>query len=173
MSKEQNRTAEISTKGLVITHSFDAPRDLVYKAFTEYEWLQRWWGPIGFKFKKASIDLKPGGIFHYCMAAPNGQEMWGKWVIKEVNAPTKFSFVSSFSDENLATLRHPLAETWPLETLSTINLVEQGGKTMIALTAEAINANAEEQKTFKEGSASMEKALKASLDRLEEELAKG
>ena len=51
----------------VIMRVFDAPRDLVWKAFTQRERLIRWWGPKGFTMQAAKHDLRPGGVFHYCM----------------------------------------------------------------------------------------------------------
>ena len=60
-----------------ITRVFDAPRQLVWDAWTQAERLAEWWGPAGFKLKVAKLDLRPGGTFHYSMVAPNGHEMWG------------------------------------------------------------------------------------------------
>ena len=55
---------------------FDAPRDLVWKAFTESERLMQWWGPKGFTMLVAKLDLRPGGVFHYSMRSPDGRAMY-------------------------------------------------------------------------------------------------
>src|SRR5580704_13391744 len=67
-----------------ITRVFDAPREQVWKAFTESERLMRWWGPKGFTMQVAKLDLRPGGVFHYCMRSPDGRDMWGKFVYREI-----------------------------------------------------------------------------------------
>jgi uncharacterized protein YndB with AHSA1/START domain len=76
----------------------------------------QWFGPKGFKMPGAKIDFRPGGTFHYCMEAPNGEEMWGKFVYREIVAPERIVFVSSFSDEDGEVTRHPLSPDWPLES---------------------------------------------------------
>ena len=70
-------------KPFVISRTFDAPRDKVWKAWTERERLKQWFGPKGFTMPTCTLDLKPGGIFHYCLTTPQGQEIWGKWVFRE------------------------------------------------------------------------------------------
>ncbi len=65
------------------------------------------------------LDARPGGIFHYSMRAPDGREMWGKFVYREVAAPEKIVFVNSFSDEqgNLgATPVQPRRGRWKYST---------------------------------------------------------
>src|SRR3990167_8452907 len=76
-------------KPFVISRTFDAPRDKVWKAWTERERLKQWFGPKGFTMPTCKLDLKPGGIFHYCLTTPQGQEIWGKWVFREIVAPER------------------------------------------------------------------------------------
>ena len=64
-------------KEFVLTRTFDAPRDLVWKAWTEPKRLMEWWGPKGFKMKAAKVDLRPGGTFHYGMRSPMGEPIFG------------------------------------------------------------------------------------------------
>ena len=59
---------------------FDAPRELVWKCFTDPERMKHWWGPKGFKVIASKMDLRPGGTYHYGMKAPDGMPMWGKFV---------------------------------------------------------------------------------------------
>src|SRR5690606_8428870 len=66
-----------------ITHTFDAPRELVFKAFTEAEHLKHWWGPKGWTFEVAEAEFRPGGIFHYSQKPDNGDIMWVKFVRSE------------------------------------------------------------------------------------------
>ncbi len=77
----------------------DAPRDLVFKAWTEPERLMRWWAPKGWTTPFCKIDLRPGGVFHYCMRSPEGRDFWGKGVYREVVEPSLLVYTDSFSDE--------------------------------------------------------------------------
>src|SRR5262250_2596950 len=62
--------ATLSRPELCITRVFETPRELVFQAWTDVERLARWWGPKGFRWVSAKLDLRPGGMFHYCLQAP-------------------------------------------------------------------------------------------------------
>jgi uncharacterized protein YndB with AHSA1/START domain len=74
-------------EGLALTRLFDAPRELVFAAWTDCEHFARWWGPKDFTTPHCSIDLRPGGRMHYCMRAPDGQEFWGLGIYREIVSP--------------------------------------------------------------------------------------
>ena len=155
-----------------ITRTFDAPRDLVWKVWTDPEHLVHWWGPKGLTMTTCKVDLRKGGKFHYGMKTPDGHEMWGKFVYREIVPPERLVLVVSFSDAEGGTTRHPLSPTWPLEVLNTMTLTEQDGKTTVRLEGVPINATEEERRTFKEGFSSMQQGFKGTLDQLEEHLVK-
>jgi len=155
----------------VISRIFNAPRDLVWKAWTEREHMQ-WWGPKGVSIHHARLDLRPGGTFHYCMKTPEGREMWGKWVIREIVKPERLVFVNSFSDAAGGLTRHPMSPHWPLETLSTVTFAAQGDQTLLTIQWLPLNATEIERKTFGEGHESMRNGWGGTLDRLAEHLAK-
>jgi uncharacterized protein YndB with AHSA1/START domain len=98
-----------SDNELVITRVFNAPRELVFKAWTEPERLQKWWGPKGLTLEVSKLDLRPGGIFLGSQRSPEGHVMWGKFVYQEIKAPEKLVFIQSFSDEEGNTVRLLLA----------------------------------------------------------------
>ncbi len=81
-----------------ISHVFKAPRETVWRAWTEREHLVKWFGPKGSQIQQATLDLQVGGMFHYCMSHPNGMEMWGRWVFRTICRPDRLEFISSFSD---------------------------------------------------------------------------
>ena len=60
----------------VVSRTFDAPRALVWQAFTEEERLKSWWGPKGFPVARGQMDLRPGGCYHYAMLVPDGSISW-------------------------------------------------------------------------------------------------
>ncbi len=88
-----------SSEDFVISRTLDAPRDLVWKAFTDPKRMAQWWGPKGFKVIPSKMDLRPGGLYHYGLEAPNGSPMWGRFVFREIVAPERIVFINSFSDE--------------------------------------------------------------------------
>ncbi len=96
---EKNRSAATFTipsdRVLVITRVFDAPRDLVFKAWTEPERLMRWWGPKGFTTPFCKVDLRPGGVFHYCLRSPEGRDVWGKGVYREIVEPERIIYTDT------------------------------------------------------------------------------
>lgn len=156
----------------VITRVFDAPRDLVFKAWTEAERLRHWWGPKGFALLSCNIDLRPGGVFHYSLRTPDGTVIWAKWIFREIVAPERLTFVVAFSDEAGGTTRNPWSADWPLETLSALTLAEQDGRTMLTLRWTPLNAAEHERKTFEAGHDSMRQGWTGTLDKLTEYLAK-
>jgi len=163
--------ATLSQPELCITRVFEAPRELVFQAWTDVERLARWWGPKGFRWVSAKLDLRPGGMFHYCLQAPNGQEMWGKFVYREIVRPERLVFVNSFSDANGNTIRAPFSADWPLEILNTLTLAEHGGKTTLTLEGRPINMTEKEQ-TFRDAFKSVEQGFAGTFDQLAEYLEK-
>lgn len=150
----------------VITRVFDAPRDLVWKAFTEPKRLKEWWGPKGVTIIESKMDLRPGGSYHYAMRTPDGNTMWGKFVYREITPPSRMVFVNSFSDEAGGVTRHPMAPNWPLEMLSTFLFEEESGKTRFTVRWSPLNATEEERATFAAGHASMQQGWGGTLDKL-------
>ncbi len=162
---------EKEKKEFEIMRVFNAPLDLVWKVYTEKEHLVKWWGPKGLTMLDAKLDFRVGGIFHYGMATPDGHKMWGKFIYKEIVPKTKIVFVVSFSDENGGVTRHPMSQTWPLETLNTVTLSEENGKTTMKISGGPINATDEEKATFYGAFESMNQGFKGTFDQLEEYLA--
>jgi uncharacterized protein YndB with AHSA1/START domain len=138
-----------------ISRVFDAPRDKVWKAWTEGERLKHWWGPKGFVVTHCKVDLRPGCMMHYCLRTPDGNEMWGKFVYREIVKPERLVWINSFSDKDGGTTVHPMSPDWPREMLTTVTFEEQGGKTKVTVQWLPHEATALERKTFEEGRDSM------------------
>ena len=159
-------------EAFVVTRAFDAPRALVWKAFTETDRLAQWWGPKGFKLTHAALDLKPGGMFHYGMAAPDGKPMWGRWVFREVEPPARLVFVSSFSDPEGGIGPCPFPMDWPPEVLSEILFTEEDGRTTLHMTGLPIDATEAQQQIFQGMKPSMQMGWGGTFDQLEAYLKK-
>jgi len=162
-----------AVKEFVMSRSFDAPRDTVWQAWTQADRMAQWWSPKGFTTRIARLDLKPGGMCHYCMKGADGAEMWGKSVYRQIVPPSKLLSVISFSDANAGMTRHPMSPTWPREMLTTIELTPEGAnKTQVTVRWIPINADAEEIKTFDEGREGMKMGWTGTMDQLADYLAK-
>ena len=165
MSAAQSVT---SSKDFVISRVLNAPRDLVWKCFTDPERMKQWWGPKGVKILKSQMDLRVGGTYHYGMQQPDGTVMWGRQIYREITPPQRLVLINSFSDEAGGLGRHPLAPTWPIEMMSVFTFEDQpGGKTKFTVRWSPHNATEEEKKTFDAGHASMTGGWNGSLDVLE------
>lgn len=151
----------------VITRIFNAPRELVWKAWTEPRNLEHWWGPEGFEIRVSTFNLKPGGIVHYRMQAADSPAMWGKFVYREIDAPGRLVFVNSFSDEGGNIIRPPFDQNWPKEILNTLTLTGQDGKTKLILSSWPVHATDEERKTFEDNFDSMNQGFGGTFDQLE------
>ena len=163
---------QTASREFTLSRVLDAPRDLVWKAFTDPERMKEWWGPKGFKVIAAKMDLRVGGTYHYGLQAPDGAPMWGKFVFREVTPQDRLVFLQSFSDEAGGVTRHPMAPTWPLEMLTVFTFEEQpGGKTKFTVRWSPHNATEEERKTFDAGHGSMNQGWSGTLDKLEAYLA--
>ncbi len=86
------------TERMVITRVFDAPRELVWKAWTDPKYVTQWWGPKGFTTPFCEMDFRVGGKFLYCMRAPDGQEFWNGGEYHEIVPHEKIVSSMYFSD---------------------------------------------------------------------------
>jgi uncharacterized protein YndB with AHSA1/START domain len=160
-----------SNEEFVTTRVFNAPRELVFDAWTRQEHLSKWFAPKGFDILSGKLDLRVGGTYHYGLRAPDGMEMWGKWTFREIKRPEKLVVIVSFSDANGGITVHPGNANWPRETLSTTSFESQGKRTLLTLRWSPHDATDIERKTFVDGKASMEQGWGGTMELLEAYLA--
>jgi len=166
-----NEAVPASAADFAIERTFQAPRALVWKAWSDAEALQRWWGPRGWGLEIAKLDFRPGGVFHYRMHMPDGKEMWGRFRYREIAEPERIVYVSSFSDAAGAVTRAPFAPTFPLELLNTVVFTETAGATKLTLRGSPIDANPEERAFFAGMFGSMQQGFGGTFDQLDTYLA--
>jgi uncharacterized protein YndB with AHSA1/START domain len=107
---------------VAVTRVFDAPRRLVFEAWTSPEHLPHWMlGPEGWTMPVCEIDLRPGGAWHFVWRRTDGTEMGMRGVYREIKPPERLVSTESWGGN------------WP-ETLNTLVLTEEGGKTTATLT---------------------------------------
>lgn len=163
-------TVKSEGKELVITRVLNAPRELVFKAWSEVEHLKRWWGPKGFEISVAQLDFRPSGFFHYNMQSPDGNQMWGKFVYQEIEAFEKIVWVNSFSDEAGNIVRAPFSDLIPLEIRNAVTFSKNNAVTTMTLCSRPINATEEERSFFESMFESMQEGFGGTFDQLEEYL---
>lgn len=159
-----------SRNAFVISRTFDAPRDLMFRVWTERDHLQQWFGSRETSIFSCTNDLRPGGMMHYGMRHTSGGELWGRWIYREIRPPEHLVFIVSFSDPEGGQTRSPFDGKWPLQMLSTVDFTEADGKTTVTVRWAAFEADAEERKVFDEGHASMNEGWTGTLDKLEQYL---
>jgi uncharacterized protein YndB with AHSA1/START domain len=167
-------TTAVKTEGFTISRVLNAPRVTVWKAWTEAERLAQWWGPKGCKLRVVKLDLRPGGIFHYAMEFQPGHPMYGRFIYREIAAPERLVFVTSFSDENGGITRPPfpqIRDTFPLEILNTVMFAEADGKTTLTLRGGPINPTEAEMQTYAGMFDSMRQGFGGTFDQLDAYLA--
>lgn len=104
-----------------MTRVFDAPRNLVYDAFSKPELLKRWFGPRGWSLVVCEIDFRVGGSWRFVLRGPDGKDMGMRGVYREIAAPNRSVHTESFDD-------------FPGESVVTAVFVEDGGKTTLTAT---------------------------------------
>jgi uncharacterized protein YndB with AHSA1/START domain len=91
------------TRDLVVTRVFAAPVDLVWKAWTDPEYVMRWWGPDHFTSPSAKMDFREGGTSVVCMRAPKdfgGQDMYSTWVYQKIVPLKRIEFIQNLADKD-------------------------------------------------------------------------
>jgi uncharacterized protein YndB with AHSA1/START domain len=126
-------------KGLTLTRIFDAPRSLVWKAWTDPELLKRWWGPKIFTAPVIKVDLRTGGKYLFAMRDPDGKDFWSTGTYREIIPLERIVATDSFSDEMgnvVPASSYGITGDWPLEAQVTSTFEEKKGKTTYTLRYE-------------------------------------
>jgi uncharacterized protein YndB with AHSA1/START domain len=152
--RESFKVSAQGDRELLMTRMFDAPRTLVFDAFTKPELVRQWLlGPPGWTMPVCEIDLRVGGSFRYVWRNENGHEMGMGGVFREIVPPERIVSTEKFD------------QSWyPGEAVGTIVLTERGGKTTLTQTVRYDTAEAL-QAVLK---SPMEEGVAAGYNRLEE-----
>jgi len=124
MAARTSAATTIAERELVVSRIIDAPRVLVFKAWTEPEHVARWWGPRGFTTTYSKMDIRPGGTFRVCMRSPEGTDHWKRGVYREIVAPERLVFTFAWEDA---------AGNPGHELLTTVTFAEHGNGTKLTL----------------------------------------
>lgn len=124
---------------LVITRVFDAPRERVWRSWTEAERVRCWWGPKGFTAPSARIDPCVGGRYLFAMRSPEGQDFWSTGSYHELVENERLVATDSFSDANgniVPASQYGMSGDWPPELTVTVTFEEADGETRLTLRHE-------------------------------------
>jgi uncharacterized protein YndB with AHSA1/START domain len=101
MSISSSASAQQSgTIDLTVTRSFDAPVGKLWKAWSESDYVKKWWQPDGFTTPVANMDFKEGGKSLLCMRSPDGHDMYNTWTYSRIVPNERIEFVLNFSDKD-------------------------------------------------------------------------
>ena len=137
----------------LITRTFDAPRELVFQAWTDPKHLIHWWGPKGFTNPVCEWDARSGQRIYVVMRGPNGVDYPMGGEFREVTAPERLVFTSGAVDGNGNLL---------FELLHTVTFVEHAGKTTLTIQSRVLSTTAEAGKYI----GGYEAGMTQSLERL-------
>ena len=138
---------------LKMTRAFDAPREMVFNAWTDGKQMAKWFGPKGFTTEVKQHDAKPGGLSLIVMRGPDGAEYPGKAIFREVVKPQRIVMTSYALKDGKEVL----------ETLITVTFEEKNKKTTMNVQVDVVKA-APDAKPYIAG---MEEGWKQTLDKLE------
>lgn len=134
-SAEKNVAAD---RTLVIRRTFEAPRELVWKAWAEVEHAKMWWGSKGFSAPVVELGTRPGDKWRSKMVSPDGKDYWQHGVLREIIPPEKLSFTFVWDEDP------------DHEMLVTVTLAERAGKTEMVFRQERFKS-VEERDSHKDG----------------------
>lgn len=163
MSNKPDMTEAQSDREIVITRIFNAPRELVYQAWTEPKHIAQWWGPKGFTTKVTGLDLRPGGEWRYVMIGPDGTEYPAKGVFSEVVPLERIVTTDEFDEGFEQVVKVEL----PQGIVTTATFEDLDGKTR--LTLRIVHATADDRRKHEE--MGVVGGWNSSLDCLDEYLA--
>lgn len=158
----------------VITRIFDAPRELVWKAWTDPEMVKEWWGPKYFTAPSIKIDLRVGGKYIYCMHGPKGSQFdmdfYSAGIYKEIVPMEKLVVTDYFSDKDgnkVDPVKFDMSPDFPKEMDVTVTFEEMGNKTKLTIRYAKPATDAQYEAMKKSG---MDEGWNTSLDKLAQTL---
>ncbi len=156
----------------VIERSFPVSQQRLFEACTKIEHLKEWMSPAGTTVISAQQDFKPGGTYHYGIATPEGQEMWGMVHYKVITPYSQLVYAQNFSDKDGGVTTHPMVPDWPKEMETIFDFVPEGEKqTLLRITWINAQVSDAEASTFAAAHHGMRQGWTGSLDKLQSYLA--
>jgi uncharacterized protein YndB with AHSA1/START domain len=158
VSARSNLDLDQDPRSIIATRVFDAPRELVWKAWTDPEHLAHWWGPDGFSTTTSAYDLRPGGVWRFVMHGPDGRDYQNRITFDEIVKPERIAYHHGGGDD-----------VEPVQFRTTVTFEDISGKTRLTLHAVFPSAAARERVIKQYGA---DKGAVQTLSRLADYLAR-
>jgi uncharacterized protein YndB with AHSA1/START domain len=121
---QTKRLEAIADRELAYVRIYDAPRELVFEAWTNPKHLVKWWGPNGFTITTRSIDVRPGGVWRFVMHGPDGRDYENRITYEEIVKPERLVYSHGGGDD-----------VEPVQFQTTVIFENQEGKTKLTMRA--------------------------------------
>jgi len=157
MSAASNLDLKTDARSIIGMREFDAPRELVFAAFTDPKHLSQWWGPNGFTTTTSSFDFRPGGVWRFVMHGPDGRDYQNRITYEEI-----------VPNERIVYRHGGGADVEPVQFRQTIVFEDLGGRTRITWRGDFPTAAARDRVIKDYGA---DKGLVQTLARLSEYVA--
>src|SRR5580698_5370721 len=128
---------------IIAMRVFDAPRDLVFSAFTDVKHLAQWWGPNGFTTTTSAFDFRPGGVWRFVMHGPDGRDYQNRITFEEIVRPERLVYRHGGKNDGGG------ADVEPVRFTQTVTFEDLGGKTRLTWRSDFPSA-AERDRVIKE-----------------------
>ena len=152
MAEGNSLDLEQDPRTIVGTRVFDAPRELVWQAWTDPKHLAQWWGPIGFSTTTSAFDMRAGGVWRFVMHGPDGRDYQNRITFDEIVRPERITYHHGGGDD-----------VEPGQFRTTVTFEDLGGKTKLTWRAVFPSA-AQRDRVIKEYGA--DKGLVQTMSRL-------
>ncbi len=122
MAARNSLDSETDSRSIIGTRVFDAPRELVFEAFTDAKHLAQWWGPNGFTTTTHAIDVRPGGVWRFIMHGPDGRDYENRITYEEIVKPERLVYRHGGGDD-----------VEPVQFRVTVTFEDLGGRTRLTM----------------------------------------
>jgi uncharacterized protein YndB with AHSA1/START domain len=139
MAVKSSLDLDSDARSIIGVREFDAPRELVFSAWTSAEHLAQWWGPVGFSTTTMSFDMRPGGIWRFVMHGPDGRDYQNRVTFEEIMPPERIVYRHGGGDDDVE----------PVQFKQTVIFEDIGGRTRITWRSDFPSA-AERTRVIKE-----------------------
>lgn len=125
MDARYNHDADEAARSIVTTRVYDAPRELVFAAWSDPDRIAQWWGPNGFTTTTSEFDMRPGGVWRFVMHGPDGRDYQNRVTYEEIVRPERLVYRHGGGEEDLE----------PVEFRNTVTFEDLGGRTRLTMRA--------------------------------------
>jgi uncharacterized protein YndB with AHSA1/START domain/predicted enzyme related to lactoylglutathione lyase len=166
---QQITSGKNKKRPFIITRLFNAPREIVWKAWTQPEGVRHWWGPKNFTAPTIKIDLRVGGKYLYCMRAPDEKNYWSTGTFKQIIPNNRLVLTDSFANEKgeiVPATYYGMSPDFPIESTYSVLFEDEHGKTKLTMENDNVSAFPESELI------NMEQGWNESLNKLAEYIEK-